>query len=145
MYNSALDRLDYINNGDHDFHSALSELNQIKFLSTITDNMVYYKEVLLNDTPEVIAYNEYGDSSYWDIIVLLNGTSMDIYPKTVDYIYSEADRLIERLDNPAIDDTKRDENYQKIFDILTIKNNKKRKVRLLKKEYIDIVIREWLK
>lgn len=145
MHNSALDRLEYINNNEHEFHSALSEINQLKFLSNINNNMIYTKQVLLNDTPEVIALNEYGDSSYWDIVVLMNGTSMDIFPKTVDYIYSETDRLIEILDNPAIDNTKKDENYQKIFEILTDSNNKKRTIKLLKKEYIDNVLREWLK
>lgn len=145
MHNSALDRLEYINNGEHDFHSALSELNQLKFINNVTPDMIYTKQVLLNDTPEVIAINEYGDSSYWDIVVLLNGTSMDIFPKTVDYIYSEADRLLTKLDNPAIDNTKTDENYQNIFEMLTKLNDAKRTIRLLKKEYIDTVIREWLK
>lgn len=145
MHNSALDRLEYINNGEHDFHSALSELNQLKFINSVTPDMIYTKQVLLNDTPEVIALNEYGDSSYWDIVVLLNGTNMDIFPKTVDYIYSEADRLIAKLDNPAIDNNKTAENYQKIFEILTELNDTKRTIKLLKKEYIDTVIREWLK
>lgn len=145
MHNSALDMLETLKTEEYEFHEALSEINQIRFLSNITPEMIYTKELLLNETPEVIAQKEYGDSSYWDIIVLLNGTSMDIFPKDITFIYNETDRLVKKLENPAIDDTKRDENYQKIFNNLNAINNKKRQVKLIKKEYIDKVLRAWRK
>lgn len=144
MRNSLIDTNKIVQRGNYLVNSSLYNLNRLEFLNLIQPNMIYEYEVLEDISLPLLSLKIYGDSSYWDIILFLNGTELNILPNSNNFIYSEADRLIQKLSKIYRHTTTNNDIELSAYNLLNDKNSKKRKIKLLKKEYLGAVTSQYL-
>lgn len=143
MNNSYIDLLGRIKTNDgFEFHNATININQQNILKNITPNILKTIEVTDNTPPELISYMEYGDASYWDLIIIINGNQFDCcFPKDLNYVYSECDRLLKKYKKnmPYMVWDEKNINDQ-IKPQVEKNNDSKRKIKVIKKEYLSLLI-----
>lgn len=142
MRNSLIDTNKIVKRGNYLINSSLYGLNRLEFLNLIQPNMIYEYEVLEDISLPLLSLKVYGDSNYWDIILFLNGTEFNILPNSNNFIYSEADRLKQKL-SEIYKHTKSNIELS-AYNLLNDKNSKKRKIKLLRKEYLGAITSQYL-
>lgn len=128
---------------DYEFSSFAQGSYQLDFRNFITQNMIYSKEMRAGLTPEMLSYLEYGTDEYWDIIVMLNASSMDIGLQNHIYVSKEAERLSEKWNDKHILSSKKINPEEKGLQTAQSQNEEKRKVAFLRKEYIPLIVEKY--
>ena len=129
------------------------KINNNKLCNYILEQLKYKKEIdiekeleVLEDVPlPLLSMQIYGDSQYWDIIMFINGSEFDVLPNSTKFIYSELDRLKDKLYHIYKHNigTTEQQMEQLAFDLLNKKNADRRKIKVLKEEYLGDLISKY--
>lgn len=139
MRNSVLlSRVDSVEIGD----CIINPLNRYdidKLNLLISDNPDYFYYKLLDDDYrfENLSYKEYGDSSYWDILMIINLMEETMYslPKNYNYILSKCEEINNKME-AYFQNLNVDKNLEELIKKGEERNDERRKVRFIRKEYI---------
>lgn len=113
------------------------DIDKVNELISNNPDFFYYK--LLDDDYryENLSFKEYGDSSYWDILLILNLYSETMYalPKNFGYIKSKCEEINNKME-AYFQNLDADKNLQTLLEKEEALNDERRKVRFIRKEYI---------
>lgn len=113
------------------------DIDKVNELIRNNPDFFYYK--LLDDDYryENLSFKEYGDSSYWDILLILNLYSETMYslPKNFGYIKSKCEEVNNKM-NAYFQNLDVDKNLETLLEKEDKLNDERRKVRFIRKEYI---------
>jgi hypothetical protein len=105
-------------------------------------HMFYYSIIPNNSRLELLAHLEYNDSSMWDILFVINKmNSVFSLPQSADILYYKLEEKIALWQNTFKLSAEDLEIYKEAWYLeLEIENEKHRKFRFVKKEYITQLI-----
>lgn len=113
------------------------DIDKVSELINNNPDFFYYK--LLDDDYrfENLSFKEYGVSSYWDILLILNLYSETMYalPKNFGYLKSKCEEMNNKM-VAYFQNLDVDKNLETLLEKEEKLNDGKRKVRFIRKEYI---------
>jgi hypothetical protein len=108
------------------------------------DYMFYYKEIQDDTRLDLLAFREYNNSSYWDLLFYINEMeSIFDLPTNYDNVHGMALEKLEKMEakigvikSPVL----RNETFQRLLDETIQQNEKHRKFRFVRPEYISQLV-----
>lgn len=109
------------------------------YIDNFKNDIKFYLEYYIKegDTPEMVAYRFYGSTDWWWVICTYNEIMDPFYdwPLTYDEIESLTKKIvIDWLSNPSV--------YNEKLTSLLTENETKKKIKILKPEYLPQLVKE---
>ena len=113
------------------------DIDKVNELIDNNPDFFYYKLIDDDYRFENLSFKEYKDSSYWDILMLLNLNSETMYslPKNFGYIKSKCEEINNKMDS-YFQNLDVDKNLETLLEKEEKLNDERRKIRFIRKEYI---------
>lgn len=113
------------------------DIDKVNELIDSNPDFFYYKLIDDDYRFENLSFKEYKDSSYWDILLILNLNSETMYslPKNFGYIKSKCEEINNKMDS-YFQNLDLGKNLETLLEKEEKLNDERRKIRFIRKEYI---------
>ena len=122
------------------------DINVKDFLGTIGTNQLFINKILQNnDKLERVAYENYQNQDYWDVILLINGMDpLFSMPIDDEYVLLEQNKTIDKIfENMNISQQRQDELREEFIEEFLEKASSKRYIKMIPtqkiSEFLDIL------
>lgn len=127
---------------DYNFSNIFPTYKNLNILQSFIDSnpiLFYYIDLPDDSRLELISYNEYNDSKYWDVLFYINNMEniFDL-PTNYDNLNDEINKKIS--DYVDLVGSITQENIDKIKTNILNNNEKHRRFRMVKKDYLKQVV-----